>query len=74
MLCSEKEYDNGVRDKGRAGMRLDDFERHDFSKEAKLKTAELLALRLYSLSSYKVTDSDHSHASPSVLLSVAPWL
>ena len=54
MLCSEKEYDIGMRDKGRAGMTLDDFWKHGVSEEAKLKLAEVLALRLYSMKSFQV--------------------
>jgi hypothetical protein len=46
--CSEKEYDNGIRDKGRAGMRLSDFFDHPISKEAHLVQLEVLAMRIYS--------------------------
>jgi hypothetical protein len=43
----EKWFPNGVRDKGRAGMRLHDFMQHEHAKIAELKEAEVVALRLY---------------------------
>ena len=43
--ASEKEFPQGVRDKGRAGRRLDDFERDPQAVIAGLKKPELAALR-----------------------------
>ena len=45
--ASEKEFPQGVRDKGRAGRRLDDFERDPQAVIAGLKKPELAALRVY---------------------------
>jgi len=45
--ASEKEYPNGVRDKGRNGMRLADFAKHPNAMEAELNLAEVAALRVY---------------------------
>jgi hypothetical protein len=50
---SEKTYSNGVRDKGRNGMRLVDFVRHENATVAGLKEAEVAALRLYTTIAYK---------------------
>ncbi len=43
----EKKFPNGVRDKGRTGMRFRDFMQHEHAKIAELKEAEVAALRLY---------------------------
>jgi hypothetical protein len=45
---SEKEFENGTRDAGRAGLRLSDFVKHPVAKEAHLLEFEVLALRIYS--------------------------
>jgi hypothetical protein len=49
---SMKEYDNGIRDEGREGMRLADFLSLPECQEAKLKEAEVAALRFYSSKSF----------------------
>eukprot|EP00960_Hanusia_phi_P015480 455864-Hanusia_phi.AAC.1 len=41
----EEETDKGTRDKGHGGMRLRDFMRHRFVKEARLSEEEVAALR-----------------------------
>jgi hypothetical protein len=46
--CSEEEYDNGIRDKGRAGWSLKSFVDDPKSKEAHLLLPEVLAMRIYS--------------------------
>lgn len=51
--ASEKKYANGVRDKGRNGMRLADFVQHKIAKIAELKEAEVVALRLYTTAAYQ---------------------
>jgi hypothetical protein len=50
---SEKEYANGIRDKGRVGEFLDDFVKHPFAVMAGLNKAEVAALRLYTTAIYK---------------------
>eukprot|EP00960_Hanusia_phi_P013899 407598-Hanusia_phi.AAC.2 len=45
----EEETTNGIKDKGHGGMRLQDFMRHRFVKEAQLLEEELAALRLYTM-------------------------
>jgi hypothetical protein len=52
--ASEKKYLNGVRDKGRNGMRLSDFVQHKIARDAELKEAEVVALRLYTTVAYQV--------------------
>ena len=54
---SEKMFTNGVRDKGRNGMRLADFVEHKIAKEAGLKDAEVAALRLYTTEAYKAINN-----------------
>ena len=51
--ASERKYANGVRDKGRKGMRLADFVQHKIAKAAELKEAEVVALRLYTTAAYQ---------------------
>ena len=51
--ASQKEYLNGVRDKGHEGMRLADFQTHKMATDAVLSEAELVAMRLYTTSAYK---------------------
>jgi hypothetical protein len=51
--ASEKLYPNGMRDKGRAGMTIDDFMEHEFVKKADLTKAQVVALRLYTTSAFK---------------------
>ena len=46
--ASEKEYPNGIRDRGRTGWRLVDFVKHPTSTEVGLKESHVVALRLYS--------------------------
>ena len=55
---SEKEYENGVRDKGRNGMRLADFLKHENAKVSGLKEAEVAALRLYTTIAYKAINDN----------------
>lgn len=50
---SEKEYANGIRDKGRAEEFLDDFVKHPFAVLAGLNKAEVAALRLYTTAIYQ---------------------
>ena len=54
---SEKMFTNGVRDKGRNGMRLADFVEHKIAKEAGLKDAEVAALRLYTTIAYQAINN-----------------
>ena len=49
----EETFGNGVRDRGRAGRRLEDFMQEPQAIEAKLTKAELVALRLYTSHSYE---------------------
>ena len=51
--CSEFEYPNGVRDKGRTGMSLKDFLLDQRAKDAHLTEEEVVSIRLYSTSAYK---------------------
>jgi len=52
--AGEKEYANGIRDKGRKpGTRLDYFVSHPKAIEAGLKPAHVVALRMYTTSIYK---------------------
>jgi hypothetical protein len=51
---SEKEYPNGIRDKGRPpGTRLDYFVSHPKARKAELSAAHVVALRMYTTSIYK---------------------
>ena len=50
---SEREYPNGVRDKGRNGMRLADFLQHNNVRVAGLCKEEVVALRLYTTSAFR---------------------
>ena len=51
---SEKEYKNGIRDKGRPpGTRLDYFVSHPKARKAVLSAAHVVALRMYTTSIYK---------------------
>ncbi len=45
---SEKAFENGIRDAGRAGWMLSDFVKHPVAKEAQLLELEVAALRIYS--------------------------
>jgi hypothetical protein len=51
-ITSEKMCFNGIRDHGRAGMKLDDFMNLTEVKEADLSEAELVALRFYTSHSF----------------------
>ena len=51
--ASEKEYDNGRRDKGRNGERLQDFATHENALATGLTQPEVAALRIYSTHIYK---------------------
>ena len=46
--ASEREYHNGIRDKGRGPVRLDHFASHPIATEAELSEAHVIALRYYS--------------------------
>jgi hypothetical protein len=50
---SEKEYPNGVRDKGRAGKDLLYFVTHTKAQQAELKQPEVVALRLYTTAAFR---------------------
>ena len=50
---SEKQYDNGIRDKGREGIRLQAFLDHPKAVQASLTKAEVVAIRLYTTLAYK---------------------
>ena len=50
--ASEKEFDNGIRDKDREGWKLGDFANEDQAKEANLKKEEVAAMRLYTSKSF----------------------
>ena len=51
---SEKEYSNGIRDKGRPpGTKLEYFLSHENAKKARLSEAEVVALRFYTTLGYK---------------------
>jgi hypothetical protein len=51
--ASEEKFWNGVRDKGRAGLRLADFMKSKEVSECQLKEAEVVSLRLYTSHSYE---------------------
>jgi hypothetical protein len=53
----EKMCHNGLRDKGRAGMRLRDFMKHKSAVTAELLEEEVVALRLYTTSAFKQINS-----------------
>ena len=48
----EKQFDNGIRDEGRVGFRLDDFLRDPIAAKAGLNHAHVLALRLYTTNAF----------------------
>ena len=48
-VASEKEYAQGIRDKGRAGKSVDDFLQDRRALDAELKRPEFVALRIYTL-------------------------
>ena len=50
---SEKEYPNGIRDKGRVGKDLVYFITHAKAQKAGLKQPEVVALRLYTTAAYR---------------------
>ncbi len=50
--AKEKLFPNGVRDKGNTGKSLDYFVKHETATSAKLKDAEVVALRLYTTSAF----------------------
>jgi hypothetical protein len=49
---SEKQYANGIRDKGRGSMKLSDFRANQKAIEARLSEAEVVAIRLYTTLAY----------------------
>jgi len=49
---SEKEFPNGIRDKGRTGLRLADFMKHPNATTSGVKEAEVAALRVYTTAAY----------------------
>jgi hypothetical protein len=51
--AEEKMFPIGMRDKGHAGMRLEDFVNHEHSLSVGLQEAEVVALRLYTTSAFK---------------------
>jgi hypothetical protein len=50
---SEKAYPNGIRDKGRNGVRPSYFTTHSIAQQAGLSTTEVFALRIYTTLVYK---------------------
>ncbi len=50
--AKEKVFPNGVRDKGNTGKSLEFFVKHEIATNAKLKDAEVVALRLYTTSAF----------------------
>ncbi len=50
---SEKKYPNGIRDKGRNGVRSAYFLTHHNARDAKLTSGEVHSLRIYTTSAYK---------------------
>ncbi|GBG30847.1 Ecto-ADP-ribosyltransferase 5 [Hondaea fermentalgiana] len=50
---SEKEFPNGIRDKGRTETCLDDFVNNDIAKHSNLEKAHVVALRLYTTAAFK---------------------
>lgn len=51
--ATEKKFPNGIRDKGHAGMCLEDFVKHKHAVAAELQEAEVVALRLYTTSAFE---------------------
>ncbi len=51
--ASEKMFPNGLRDKGHAGMLLQDFVQHKHAVAAELEEREVVALRLYTTSAFQ---------------------
>jgi len=49
---SERRFANGIRDKGRAGLRLADFMKHPNVKATGIKESEVAALRIYTTSAF----------------------
>ena len=76
---SEKEYENGIRDKGRPeGTRLDYFVSHKKAKKAGLKPAHVVALRMYTTSIFKfmnnpLRDLDRKQKNVACPLPVTTW-
>jgi flagellar hook protein FlgE len=50
--ASEKMYENGIRDFGRSGLKLEYFLNHKKAKQANLSEAEVVAMRLYTTFAY----------------------
>ena len=50
---AERNYENGIRDKGRGKMQLSDFLNNPKVQTAKLDVAEVVAMRLYTTAAYK---------------------
>jgi hypothetical protein len=55
--ATTQKFENGVRDQGHEGMRLDDFVNHPNSKIAGLTVAEVVALRLYTTPAFKIINT-----------------
>jgi len=76
--ASEKEYPNGIRDRGNVGKRLADFAADPTAVAAKLKTAEVAALRMYTTPVFKAindplrdTKSGKPHPLPVTVMLIA---
>ncbi len=50
--AEEKVLQYGIRDKGHAGMSLEDFVNHEYARAAELEEAEVVALRLFTTSAF----------------------
>jgi len=76
-VSSEREYFNGVRDKGRGGLRLDDFMKMREATETKLTKAMVAALRFYTSHSFTAINQslrdrtrDTPHPLPGVTINI----
>jgi hypothetical protein len=75
--ASEQKFDNGVRDEGRAGMRLQDFVSHENARLADLSEEEVVALRLYTTPAFKQINGplrDLNRTEPHPLSVTARWI
>jgi hypothetical protein len=76
---SEKEYPNGIRDKGRNGVRPSHFTAHPSAQRAKLGEAEVFSLRLYTTLAYLHMnnplrdDKRYARGEPVPLPAVSHW-
>jgi hypothetical protein len=76
--ASEKEYPNGIRDRGNVGKTLKDFAAHPNAVTANLTTAEAAALRLYTTAAFRAinnplrdTSSGKPHPLPVTVMLIA---